>query len=87
MNTSPELAHLDKLYRSLQDYAKAIGCEQLLAKAVVCSANNQADGSDEERYLLARRAIALQCKFHQEISDLKPEAVWWALLDENPVTA
>ena len=75
------LAKIDNAYKKWQDYAKANGCEQLLAKAVVWSYDyNLEDGySTEERWQLARSAIAMQTTIN-DAHGLKPEELWAALI-------
>ena len=76
------LAKIDNAYKKWQDYAKANGCEQLLAKAVVWSHDYGLEdeySTDEDRWQMARRAIAMQTTIN-DAEGLKPEELWAALI-------
>ena len=76
------LAKVDSAYKHWQDYAKANGYEQLLAKAVVWSHDYCLEdecSTEEDRWQMARRAIAMQTTINNA-HGLKPEELWTALI-------
>ena len=76
------LAKIDSAYKQWQTYAKANGCEQLLAKAVVWSYDYGLEdeySTDEDRWQMARRAIAMQTTVNLA-QGYKPEELWAALV-------
>ena len=80
--TKKALAKIDSVYKQWQDYAKTNGYEQLLAKAVVWSYDYGLEdeySTDEDRWQMARRAIAMQTTIN-DAEGFKPEELWAALV-------